>query len=181
MIVIGDSHVDAYKDFCDVVHIDKPTAYNIYKHDIKIRKSLKTLKTNLFIFGEIDCRIHIFYQCKKTGISGITLIENTINKYLDYVSTINRYYHIAVLNIPPAGTQENYYNYTFYAPYETRKFYCKYFNEFLEKQCKLSNILYYSNYYEIIDENFDRKSEFIEDDVHVNFKAAKIIIDKIGV
>jgi hypothetical protein len=74
--VIGDSHIGIFtrSSLFMVFHIGPATAYNLIKEtstigsNEKIQKIISLMKKGdilIPVFGEIDCRIHIYYQFKK--------------------------------------------------------------------------------------------------------------------
>ncbi len=150
--VIGDSHVGVFegqKNF--LVHkVGSATAYNLNKSDsttqsgIRLFEALRKVRPGdivLFSFGEIDCRIHIYYQFKKLGerIPISTLIKKTVANYRDVLQVVaDRGVNFCVYGIPPAGKQENNYEYPFYGDAATRAQIYQEFNDELRKMCEAS-------------------------------------------
>ena len=167
LIIIGDSHVWAFKDHYKTLWIDKPTAHNIHKYEDVIYDNLVD-GINLFLFGEIDCRIHFWYQHKKTNNYIMDLIFTTIKRYLDFLLKIDK--KIGVISISPPGNQLNIFNYPYYASYDQMKYIYNCFNTVLKIECMGYNIPFINYYQDVIDDNLDRKKEFIADDCHLNEK-----------
>jgi hypothetical protein len=180
MIIIGDSHTWMFKNLCATYHISNPTAHNIHKHDKIIRERLRKDELNAFIFGDIDCRIHFYHQCKKQKRSLFQLIQETVDRYIDYVrKIICENYVIIIIGVPPAGVQENRFGYQHYASYKLRKKIYIHFNTVLKKECTYHNILFIDYFNDVTDRQMDRKQEYVADEVHLNQKAAEIVIRKI--
>lgn len=77
----------------------------------------------MLVFGEIDCRIHIFYQHKKSNgsLSLSELIDRTVSSYGSVLGEVRALgIQLHVYGVPPAAKQENVYNYPDYAPPEVR-------------------------------------------------------------
>lgn len=178
MIAIGDSHTFVFKDTCPVVHIDNPTAHNIAKHDDLISESLYRTMIHLFSFGEIDCRIHFWYQHKKTNTPLMDLIENTVMRYIHYILNKPKF-KIYVLSVPPAGNQGNRFKYPYYASTMNRRYIYYAFNLVLESKCVQYNIPFINYYQDAIDNRMNRKPEFVKDDVHLNKQIVPFILRRV--
>lgn len=179
LIVIGDSHTWVFKGFCDILHIDNPTAYNIHNHRDKIEKALRKDELNLFSFGDIDCRVHIYNQHKKTGKSINLLIHKTVQRYINFVLYYSNDYKIKILSLPPCGTQGNRFNKEYYADYRTMKYIYFIFNCILEAKCLECNLSFVNYYLDAVNEKMDRKKEMIADEAHLNKKILPFILRRI--
>jgi len=149
------------------------TAFNLWKQNKLITyqsKNIPTQRPIWFLFGEVDCRIHIYHKHKTTLLDESFLIRRTVESYLDYLDTFDR--EIWVLDCPPTGVGGNRFGYEYYADYETRKKYTIEFNRVLKiligtYQWKLRHLPYFD---QCVDDNLDRKKEFVKDDTHLNDK-----------
>ena len=156
--VFGDSHALMFGE--DIgVHCGALTAYNLdNKHNDKIFPLLKkhgVIKKPVenvgFIFGEIDCRIHIYNQHMKTGEHITNLVSNTVEKYINYLTMLKeeKICNPIVYTVVPPGNQGNAYKYKYYADYEVRKLITFSFNHYLYTFCRKHNILLI-NYYNLV-------------------------------
>jgi hypothetical protein len=187
---IGDSHTKAFKKvkFFIVHHIGPATAYNLNK-DISSTNSKKKMfaiinKLNrekdiiMLVFGEIDCRIHIYNQYKKSkGKFTIEmLIEDTISNYGQVLEQLNLMdIKFFVLGIPPASRQENIYDYPFYASSKMRSKINMEFNNRIKEYCTDMGIRYMDIYSKVSDENGFILAEYAADDVHLNAKVGTFV------
>lgn len=191
--VIGDSHISAFtwsKSF--VIHpIGPATAYNL-----KMNKSTTNSNKKLFavidkikrkkdivmlVFGEIDCRIHIYYQYKKNNekFALTELIDETISNYGDALEQLKLMgITFFVYGTPPAAKQGNIYDYPFYAAPEMRIKINREFNERLKKFCKENDYKYMDIYSKVVDKKGFILEEYATDDgVHLNRKVKKFVIN----
>ncbi len=123
--VIGDSHARAFKRTKQFIvhHIGPATAHNLNKEWSttnswkQLRRLLEKIGTDHFLiltFGEIDCRIHIYYQFRKQqGKYPIReLISRTIKNYGEVLQKIQEMkINFFVYSIPPATRQKNIFGY----------------------------------------------------------------------
>ena len=187
MIVIGDSHISMFKNTKAYHFQNRPhTACMLHNYHKELLKILNRHKkeTILFIFGEVDCRIHVFNTMKTLDRDYDIVIEDIVENYLEYVRMLIEYYgfDVRVLTIPPAGCQDNYYNLKYYASYDLRKIFNYYFNYCLIKSnltmpynplpCTVPII----NYVKYVVDPFGRKKDYILDEVHLNNKVEPIIL-----
>lgn len=206
--VIGDSNVFVFvdnKEF-DVRHIGPITAHNLNK----IRPgNMTTAGTKIFgqvgytglintvnkendsimlVFGEIDCRIHIYYQFMKRNYNKVDskkctiteLIDNTIHNYgivMKQLADMNIKFYIC--GIPPPGCEKNIYNYLWYATPEIHSKIYREFNHRLKNFCEQKSYRYLDIYSKIVDQDGFMKKEYAEDCVHLNNKALPFIVDMI--
>lgn len=183
--VIGDSHTSSFKEtkYFIVKPLGPATAFKLpfrnnqtQSHEklFSIVNKINTRKDIiLLVFGEIDCRIHIYNQFKKSNEKRqlSDLINKTVTNYgavLHKLADMN--VQFIVYGVPPANYQENRYFYTFYADPKTQRDIKKEFNR------KLMNFCYENNYkYIEVFERFSDSEGFIlqeykNDDIHLNKK-----------
>jgi len=190
--VIGDSHALVFgkSKLFSVHHIGPATAYNLKNENSSTNSNQKLFgiieKINEFkdivilVFGEIDCRIHIYYKYmmsnKTTPIS--ELIDKTVSNYgmvLKQLREIN--INFLVCGIPAAGFEENIYKYPFYASPEIRTKIFYEFNERLKNFCGKNNYKYINIYPIVSDKNGFLLQEYADDNVHLNEKIIPFIED----
>jgi lysophospholipase L1-like esterase len=184
LFVIGDSHSNVFKfsSLFRVIYIGPATAHNLIKKKSstgssqKIQKIIKMLKKGdilILVFGEIDCRIHIYYQFKKNqGKTSISeLIDTTIQNYGKCLKTIQgQGIEICVCGITPVGNERNIYNYLFYAERSIQSSIYQEFNRKLKSYCDLSGIQFLNIYPIVSDEEGLILKDYSDDGVHLNKK-----------
>lgn len=127
----------------------------------------------IMVFGEIDCRIHIYNQFKKKNeqVSISELIHKTIEAYGETLKALrNEGVSVLVFGIPPASHQENIYNYPHYAPPDIRVTINKEFNEGLKKYCEKNNFPFYDIYEKTVDAEGFMSEEYAYDEIHLDKK-----------
>jgi lysophospholipase L1-like esterase len=194
--VIGDSHIVAYKRInLFITHYVGPaTAYNLYSQSSKTKSNAKLFrilkKINkkrdilVLVFGEIDSRMHIYYQYMKQGrvISMSQLIDKTIQNYNKVLELIEKEgFSFFVYGIPPAARLENVYHFPFYADEETRVIISREFNEKLKEFCARKKYRYLDIQSKFADESGFISKAFAADRVHLNETAAAIMADEIRI
>lgn len=188
--VVGDSHTLAFlhKYPFIVHHIGPATAYNLDSLDSATNSRVKLgniaslinpkNESILLVFGEIDCRIHIYNQYRKLHkkLSIPFLIKKTIDKYGLAMKRLRaKNINFYVSSVVPAGSQGNIYNYKYYASFKQRALIHHFFNQELEKYCKLHNYPYLNLYKEIVDENGGIKTTYLLDKLHINANTVGIV------
>lgn len=194
--VIGNSHADMfYNDNRFIVvtgNINAGlTAHNLNKKNstsnsyrILMELANRIDKKNDIIilagYGEVDCRIHIYYQYKKNNekITVTQLIDNTVHNFCSVMQELKdmgiRFY---IIGIPPAGHEKNLYNYPWYATPEIHCNIYREFNQRLRDFCNKKGYRYLDIYARTVDDNGFIKQEFALDDVHLNDNAKLIIME----
>ena len=181
--VIGDSHVFIFRNKKAFVphHVGPATMYNLNKEDSSTKSNLKLFKAItkinksrdivMLVFGEIDCRIHIYYQFEKQNkkFTIPELISRTIVNYSQVLEKLRAMdVRFCVYGIPATGTQANHYGYAFYGTPQIRNYICKEFNRQLKEFCEKNRYAYIDIYPRVSDENGFVRSEFSADQVHLN-------------
>lgn len=186
--VIGDSHSLLFQSPLFHIHYIGPaTAFNLKsdtsstKSKQKIYSILSSLPQNsivLFVFGEIDCRIHIYDKSIKGKISISKSIQHTIASYDEFISTVKKGFPsliFAVFNIVPPGEQNNIYHIKNYASYLQRLSITQEVNIFINDFCKKNDIVFIDIFNRLIDQK-KRIQKYIFDDVHYNSKIVPFVI-----
>lgn len=195
--IIGDSHTLAFQHCILMVHyLGAVTAYNLIHENsssggrkklFKVINSLKKGETVILVFGEIDARIHIYneYMKNKKKISIAKLISNVIRNYGKVIKEIKeKDLDVGVYNIVPPGPQGNIYNYPYYAKWNIRFRITQMMNKQLQEFCKKNKIFFIDIFNQVINfkrisEKSLRKEEYIFDDVHLNDKVTKLVVEKL--
>jgi len=193
--VIGDSHVLSFlHEAFTIHHIGSATAYKLSseKSTTNSRKKIINLLNKIykekpfnliFVFGEIDARIHINKTSKnrKTSISKVA--EQTISSYMNFLKLIKEKYPlitIYIFNVLPQGEQENIYNVPFYASRKERSKIVETMNRMLKEYSKKNDFKFIYIYDKLIDKNGKRQMKYIFDDVHFNRKIIPYVLDSIN-
>jgi len=183
--LIGDSHTIMYlgmKPEIDPIHMGACTAYSLMSEHSQT-DSFRTLRnyldnwdihknTVIFGFGEIDCRVLIYYKHIKHSIELNTMVDITIYRYLSaiyYVKDLG--FKVAVHGPIRAIRQENEYNLEYYANEQTRAWITAQFNYGLRESCLNRGIHYFDAHglpYLIGDDGLVPKEHLLPDLVHVD-------------
>ena len=189
--VIGDSHTLCFQhEYFKINHIGPATAYKLgFKKSTtgsrgKVIKILNKLYKEkpinvIFVFGELDVRIHINKASneKKLGVSEV--IDETVSSYISFLEFVKNKYpliNIYVFNVLPQGEEENIYNYPFYASREKRKKIASEMNEKLKKIVKIKRFNFINVYDQLVDSKGRRIKKFVFDDVHFNRKIMPFVV-----
>jgi hypothetical protein len=192
--VFGDSHSLLFQHELFKIHYIGPaTAYNLgsekssNKSMEKISNELKTIPNNkpqkiVFVFGEIDARIHIYKIHKEKNIDIDSVIEKTSEQYIKCINKLRSMFPeftFIVFNVLPPGEQGNYYNYRFYADRDTRLKITRKLNEKLLEITKKNDIKFVTLFDALIDSQGNRIKELIFDDIHYSNKIVKYVIKEL--
>ncbi len=197
IFAVGDSH--SLRCFENHPHIadskalfgynklDGRTAFNLARHDKRVRKIIPAIGDRhiIFVFGEVDVRIHIKYKHRQTGTPIDELLCNTANRYTDYVRDLRQDgYDIHIFNVVPTGNfstpaarrwkERLIYPFTTNRLERTR--YTEELNRQLERCCALRDIPFINIYQYLVDDRGRRKKELIYDFAHLNNKTADLVM-----
>jgi len=208
--VIGDSHSWAFKRNRQfIIHnIGPATAFNLANKNSSVRSNEKLFREIsrinkgrdivVMVFGEIDCRVHIYNQFKKNGeaipISGI--IDQTISSYGSVLKQLHDMginfcvYGVLpasreILRYPPYATarmrkvdlEEFKGRYPYLADLGTRSLINREFNERLKAYCTNNSYKYIDIYAQVADGGGIIRDEYAADEIHVNGKIMPFIKD----
>ncbi|HEB51232.1 MAG TPA: SGNH/GDSL hydrolase family protein [Desulfobulbus sp.] len=197
IVTVGDSHSQrCFEDHPLIAdstrlagcnRMDGRTAYNVIRHDRRIRKILAPLADRhlIFVFGEVDVRIHIKYQARKRGVTAGTLIRETAERYIGYVAGLRAEgYRIHVFNVVPTGdfsTPEalrwrSRLAYPFLASRAERTRYTEEMNRCLAACCRERAIPFIDIYRHLVDESGLRRDELVYDFSHLNSRTADLVM-----
>ena len=206
--VIGDSHSWAFKrNRSFIVHnIGPATAYNLANPGSTVRSSEKLFHiidrmnvkrdAAILVFGEIDCRVHIYNQFKKNNgqVPVAELIGRTIGNYGAVLQKLSdrgvNFYVYGVLpatrhvfRYPPYATRrmrealfrEFNERYPYLAPPGVRAEIHREYNERLRAFCHEHHYKFIDIYPRVSDSAGFVREEFIADEIHVNGKVMEFI------
>ncbi len=189
--VVGDSHTRIFRrtPYFLVHHLGPATIFNLLKVNSTTRSREKFLKVVdgmrpqdqlVMIFGEIDCRIHIYMQYKRSdpprSISDI--IDQTLEKYERALDLLElKHIRPIITSICPAVKQGNIYGYPEYASREERAEINEEFNSKLSEICERRGLPYLDLYSQVVDDQKFIQSRYEDsDDAHLNAKTTPLII-----
>jgi hypothetical protein len=187
--VVGDSHVVPFRGSMPFLayHLGAATAYNLFNKNSSTGSNVKMFKVigrmgkkdvAMLSFGEIDCRIHIYYQHKKSeGKYPIAeLIDRTISNYGEVMAQLKeRGVNFCVYCVSPATKVGNEYKYPFYGTPEIRSRINRMFNERLKAHCERNGYRFIDIYDKVADRDGLMLKEYASDDIHLNRKAVRLV------
>jgi hypothetical protein len=187
--VVGDSHVVPFRGSMPFLahHLGAVTAYNLNSKTSSTRSNEQLFKVIdklgnkdivMLCFGEIDCRIHIYYQHKKSnGKHSIEeLIDRTIANYGEVMVKLKeRGVNFCVYCVSPATEVGNEYKYPFYGSPEIRSQINRMFNEKLRAFCQKNGYAFIDIYDRVSDRDGLMLKEYASDDIHLNKKAVGLV------
>jgi hypothetical protein len=183
--VIGDSHVRpfVFRSPFLVHHISQATAYNLDK-DNSFSQSKRYLSSFLpevnkerdivlLVFGEIDARVHIYSQYRKSNeeVSIERIIEATVEKYGETIRRLKGDgFAVCVHGIPPAARENFVSSLPFLGTPEQRNDISSMFSKKLGEFCHQDGIPYIDVQFISADESGFMKKQYVADGVHLNGK-----------
>ena len=187
--VVGDSHVVPFRGSMPFLahHLGAATAYNLNSKTSATRSNEQLFKVIdklgkkdivLLSFGEIDCRIHIYYQHKKSnGIYSVEeLIDRTISNYGEVMAQLKESgLNFCVYCVSPATKVGNEYEYPFYGSPEIRSQINRMFNEKLRAFCQKNGYVFINIFDRVSDKDGMMLKEYASDDIHLNKKAVGLV------
>jgi hypothetical protein len=196
--VIGDSHVIPFRGSMPFLahHLGAATAYNLMRKNSSTKSNEKLFKIIgklgrkdrvMLLFGEIDCRIHIYYQHKKSNgkHSLDELVDRTISNYGEVMAQLKeRGVYFCIHSISPATEVGNEYKYPFYGTPEIRSQINRAFNEKLRLFCDKNGYIFIDIYDKVTDENGLMLKEYAGDEIHLSKKVVSLVrveLRKVGV
>lgn len=157
--LFGDSHTTMYAGLNEIkkYNFGGATAYGLMSdHSItrsfqQMQEIVKTLDPGrdliVFAFGEIDCRILIYFKHMQDSISLLEMIDVVLDRYFSAISYVReKGFEIAVHGIIPAVRQEHPYYLKFYGDEKIRALISFNFNKKLRKRCFEKEIKYFDTY-----------------------------------
>jgi len=182
--MIGDSHVKMFRRnrMFVVHHLGAATAHNLGNPTSTTNSNRKLFNiidkigrkdVVVLVFGEIDCRVHIYYQYKKNNESRAIgeLIDDTVLSYGRALEKLREAgVNFLVYGVPPATKVRNEYRYPFYAPPEIHSQINTMFNERLKEFCEETGYVYIDVHSRFSDENGFMLREYAADEIHLNGK-----------
>jgi len=187
--MIGDSHVKMFrrKRLFVVHHLGAATAHNLGNPNSTTNSNRKLFNIIdkisrkdivVLVFGEIDCRVHIYYHYKKnnerTALS--ELVNVTISNYGRVLEKLREAgVNLLVYGVPPATEVRNEYRYPFYAPPEIHSQINRVFNEKLKGFCEANGYEYIDVHSRFSDESGFMLGEYAADEIHLNGKVVDFV------
>lgn len=194
--VIGDSHTGIFfkrKPF--IVHwLGPATAHNLKSPSSTTRSHKKVTRILnhlvvqgdmvLLLFGEVDCRIHIYDRYVQSGgkLSLEEVIDKTVFRYGEVLDEADRMgIDFYVSSIPPGGKEGNVFGVPNYPPPDMRCVINRVFNERLSDYCEKHGYSFIDVYSVVVDdEGFIRPEYSYRDGTHLNTKAVRLFEERLG-
>ncbi|MBE0481467.1 MAG: SGNH/GDSL hydrolase family protein [Dehalococcoidia bacterium] len=186
---IGDSHVKTYRGKRPFVvhHLGAATAHNLANassttgSNRKLLRALEVVSPRdavLLLAGEIDCRIHIYYQFMKRGESKSLddLVEETVINYGRVLEMLrDKGFRFAVHGVPPATKARNEYRYPFYATPEAHSRISSSFNAKMRSYCEERGYAYIDVHSRCSDSDGFMMPEYAADEIHLNRRVVDFV------
>ncbi len=187
--VLGDSHAKVFRGTRPFIvhHLGAATAHNLAKESSTTNSNRKLFdvigRVNqkdivILAFGEIDCRIHIYYQYKENDERKTIgeLIDITHSNYGRILAKLqNLGINFVVYGVPPATKVRNEYRYPFYAPPEIHSQISGMFNERLKRLCEKNGYQYIDVHSTFSDKDGFMLKEYAADEIHQNGKVVDFV------
>ncbi|MFH1150622.1 MAG: SGNH/GDSL hydrolase family protein [Actinomycetota bacterium] len=190
--VIGDSHAKVFKgEEPFVVHrLGRATAYNLRKEKSMTKSRERLMKTVRYVdgdrdsivmvFGEIDCRIHIYDKHMESGgeSSIDDLIGSTVSSYgevLEMLKGMGFDLYVYGVPAPVRAGNENLFDSRYYAAPGTRSYIYSEFNERLGEHCRVHGYPYIDIHSRIADADGFMRPEYVADRIHPNKKVLEFV------
>lgn len=156
--LVGDSHVimhaELKSDLFNWTHCGACTAYGLLSPTAEtnsfktLREMYARLSSNknsfIFLFGEIDCRVLIYYKHIENAMPIKDIISIAVYRYIGAVTYCRDLgYQVGIHGIIPAVRQTNEYNVKHYAAESDRASINKEFNELCKTKAKIEDIPYF--------------------------------------
>jgi hypothetical protein len=180
---IGNSHARVFRFQPGMVAhvISAATAHNLAKEN-STTNSRKRLFDSLsrvnrrrdaviMVFGEVDCRFHIYYQYMKNEerLTIEELIDHTISNYGKVLIELkDKGFQLYVCGVVPASWREHSTAYPFYGTPDMRSKITRIFNDKLQVFCIENGIRFIDMYEPAADDDGLIKREYKLDDIHLN-------------
>jgi hypothetical protein len=148
-------HKPLENDLFQAYHCGACMAYGLMTPDSETR-SFQTLQTYIgmwrpatdkliFLFGEIDCRILVYYKSRKSNMPINDVIDMVAYRYLAAVLYWKGMgFNVAVHGVIPACRQGNDYGVEFYGPQDDRCLINAKFDDAMNMACIQTGIPYFS-------------------------------------
>lgn len=187
--VIGDSHTTAFRATRPFVvyHLGPATAHNLNNDKsttqskrklLGIFKKINSRDVILLVFGEIDCRIHIYdkFVLNKGKYSISELIDDTILNYGNIIKLLgSQHGSICVYGVTSPSRNKINPKYPYYCPAQTRKMIIQEFNQKLGNFCETNNYCFVDVNNLVSDNDGYLIDEYTNDNLHLNSKVTKFV------
>jgi len=203
--VIGDSHARSYRQGIPILteklegdsgngigwfEVGPATAYNLIKDNstVQAKKKIKAFidkhglqEKYVFVFGEIDCRLHVFDHYVRNG--QISMIEDyvtaTVERYLLFLHHMKNYgVNFAVMTIPPTSLIQNTFHYKNWAAVDLRAKIHAMFNSALKAACRVNGFQVIDFYGKVADEQGHALEGTTSDGCHLHTHVATPLLVK---
>jgi hypothetical protein len=185
--LLGDSHTNVFRGLKPPfqIHPNTPTcAHNLWRKGALLG-DIAGIDINdkiIFVFGEIDCRTHIYYRFLKLKreIPISILVDNTVNNYRLFLEQVKQVF--AVYNVLPAGTWQgpeiNWKGIS--TPVQVRSIIHSEFHYKINEMCRRHNFKVIDMWPDILGDDGFTKKELKCDEVHLGDGALPLILPRIS-
>lgn len=186
--VVGDSHTRSFRYQYPIVvhHLGGATAHNLVAESSTTDSRFKLLriigKINLvsdrvlLVFGEIDCRLHIYrsFQDQSPQCDMQSIVDATIKRYFSVVGEIKSSgCKLVVCGVPPAAHDVSNRGFPVRGPLEARIEIARLFNGALERESSNCGVDFLDIHSFTVDAEGLTLDRFSRDGVHLNRNAGK--------
>ena len=157
------------------------TAYNMITKTTLVDEIIKEYNVSkekdyiLFVYGEIDTRMHVGKQ-QELGKDPVTIVKEISNRYFNFIEKYkNEGYEVLVWCVPPSGISDNKAHPLYNSPAK-RNVISKLMNEEFGDRCKTLNIPFVNIWNEITSEG--NYFHYFQDAIHLSYLACKDLINQ---
>jgi hypothetical protein len=136
----------------------------------------------LFVFGEIDCRLHLLRQANESGTSVEDVVETSVQRYISVLKEVQTLgYRVMIWHVIPSTKFKikDKSNPTYGTCLE-RNDVTQIFNNFLHKYAQKEGIEELSIYNKLIDDNNVTKMYYYYDAIHLSQRAMPFVIEELA-
>jgi hypothetical protein len=192
--VVGDSHSRSfrYRYPAVVYHFGGSTAHNLVSNRSATNSRAKLAKivskadwsrdSILLVFGEIDCRLHIYRSLEERAPNGDmqSIVDSTMERYFSVINEISDAGgRVMVCGMPPAADGVNEETTPVCGPLDARLEITRLFNKVLERESSSRDVGFLDIHSLTADENGGSLPRFRNDGVHLNRQLGKIGVQSI--
>ena len=182
---IGDSHARVFGSQAGMIShvISAATAHNLDKQNSttgsrkRLFEALALINCRrdvvIMVFGEVDCRFHIYYQYMKNNeeFTLEELIDHTISNYGKVLRELKeKGVKLCACGVVPASWREHITAYPYYGTPDIRSGITRIFNSKLQLLCIENGIFFIDMYGVATDSSGLIKPEYALDGIHLNKK-----------
>jgi len=150
---------------------------------LSILKELQPQSRVMFIFGEIDIRVHLLKQSEARKADIDLIVKECVDRYFYVVMEVKNMGFVMSVFAPMASTLAGSIvedDYAAYGTCEERNKITKIFNSYLEELCAKENIPVVSLFDYLVDENNLTRTRYYSDRIHLSQIAMPVAVKEIA-